>query len=178
MTEERIPQLGRQLPTTGDPTLLSGKEPMLRDRVRDKVTIDRIGAYYAGNLPALLRMMPPEGKHAFKRWHVRLTVRRARRELPYFRAQHPFELRPRFLLRAAEGWLTNPCEATRKEAETTRQFHLVAYQYENDPFAYQAVFLAEWAAVLAASKPGLPDPHHLVKRAQMRAAYIILWRGM
>jgi len=180
MTEERIPRLGGQTGTHihAGPGPLTGKEPMLKDRVRDKVSINRIGAYYAGNLPALVRMMSVGQKQAFKRWHVRLTLRRAKREQPYFRAQHPFELRPRFLIRAAEAWLANPCEETRRAAETTRRFHLAAYQYENDPFSYPAVFLAEWSALLAANPPGLPDPDSLVKRAQLRAAYIILWRGI
>jgi len=89
----------------------TGNEPVISG-MGSRILADRRGAYLAGNLKALLQQMTTDQQVSFKRWCVRLAVRRAREVLHLFEAYHSRDNRPRRAIEAAEAWLA---ESEREE---------------------------------------------------------------
>lgn len=201
MTEhDNTPSLGSSKPQV---TSLTGQEPVLKG-VSGEVLAHRLGAYRAGRLSSLLKLMNSRQQDEFQRWSVRVAVRYARRAVEAFEAEVSGDTRPRLAVDAARHWLEEPSTASQAAARRAgRAAEKAALQVprrlprHKAPAVQYAALAAKCTAMAACS----PKPSHLltvvssveaartdfydhkfapeaVRRAQLRAAYVILSRGL
>ena len=157
-----------------EPLLITGREPVISG-MGSKVLADRRGAYLAGNLDALIDMMSEAQQLAFKRWNVKIAVRKARSVLHLFEDEYPDDNRPRLAIEAAERWLAEPTEENAQLADEAAEA-----AEEATWAAVWAAAAAAWtaeAAAKAAAWAAVWTAWAAVRRAQLRVAYIILQRG-
>lgn len=194
---DRAPALGG-----ADNNDLTGREPVLKG-VNSKIVADRRGAYLAGSLTSLTKLMSETQKLAFKEWNIRLLLKRVEAVLPIFERHYLYNDHPRNALAMTERWLQNPDAVPQSELIASYSELKMASFDVRGPAAYAAhaasvalsMTIVDWNLVHLITREGiwqaarargyaddrnLSDAndlvHDCVKRAQLRAAYIILNR--
>jgi len=171
---------------------ISGREPVLTGH-NARVLADRRGAYLAGNLAALISMMSEKQRLQFKQWNVKMMVRKSRSVLHLFEEKYPDDMRPRQTITEVERWLNAPTEeirltvayrfyaaedATEVAADPTVQAAAIAAARAAQFVAWNSPWWVVAAVSAAANATGRDgNVKRIVRRAQLRAAYIILERG-
>ncbi len=197
-TMERAPGLGGT-----DAQGLTGREPVLKG-VNSRIVADRRGAYLTGSLKSLRKLMTNAQQHSFKDWNIKLLLRRVEAVLPIFEKEYYYNDRPRQAMRMTELWLENPTAIPQGELITAySELKMASFEVRGHAaFVAHAAAVAlsmtivDWNLVhlitregiwQAARAHGFADNrnltvandivHDAVKRAQVRAAYIILNRA-
>lgn len=195
-TEHRSPAL------SGNSEIgLTGREPVLKG-VNSRIVADRSGAYFAESLSSLLGLMTEAQRQRFDQWNMQLLLKRLEKALPLFERAYPINDHPRQALRMTRHWIETPdATSTADRILALAQLRMSSMNVEGAAafVAYAAfvtlnmtinpqniVHLARegiWNLARAdghADKHTLNEAHDLVhravKRAQLRAAYIIVSR--
>ncbi len=184
---DRSPQLSsarNDVPLTGDEPILKG--------VHSTIVVDRRSAYLAGNMKVLLEKMTDEQRTALKYWNVRTALRQAERVLPLARLTPRDSAHPNRMIGAIRRWLANPSDETLDEIRAARlNPGLIDYPALAAESAGNAATAPQMMFALIASASAARSAGHAyygsdqranlcsraMRRAQLRAAYVILQRG-
>lgn len=177
---------------------VTGQEPVISG-VDSRIVATRHGAYRAGKLSTLLKLMNSAQRMRFQQWSVRVAVRYARKILPLYEEALAGDRRPRLAIVAAQLWLENPTveteAAARRAGRAAEKAALEAGKKLSRirvPKVQHAALAAKCTALAAASQ----NANHLltvvssieaartdmfdykyapdaVRRAQLRAAMVI-----